>query len=222
MTGALPPAVEGFPVRPSGPRSVAAVIPAAGASVRFRGIPKACLPVENETAIARIVRQSLAVGCAPVVVVVGPHEPEIRRAVFGLPVIVAPNPRWALGRTGSIQAGLECVPEGDDVLLWPVDHPFVNDNSPRALLDARGRDSLALWFIPMHLGHSGHPVLLRAEALRAVRELPPSAPLRGLLSRLGPQVRRVPVGDPGVTANVDTPEEYRYFLDLWRSQWTGG
>lgn len=201
--------------------TVAAIVPAAGASVRFRGFPKACLTVGEETAVHRIARMALAAGCSPVIVVAGPHEREIRRALEGTPVEVVPNPRWALGRTGSIQVGLEHVPDGDDALLWPVDHPFVDDKSLVALGVARRRDALALWFIPMHLGQGGHPVLLRGPVLDAIRELSPDAPLRVLHPRFGPQVARVPVSDPGVVANVDSPEEYRYHEERWRSRWTG-
>jgi len=39
-----------------------------------------------------------------------------------------------------------------------------------------------------------------------------------LLPEFGPQVRRVPVGDSGVVANVDTPEAYQSARDEWRTQ----
>ncbi len=198
------------------------MVPAAGASVRFRGYPKACLPVGEEPAVRRIARLALEARCTPVVVVAGPHEHEIRRVLEGSPVRIVPNPRWALGRTGSIQVGLEHVPEGDDVLLWPVDHPFVEDMSLDALARARRRDALALWFIPMYLGQGGHPVLLRSPVLDAIRALGPDEPLRTLHPRFGPQIARVPVSDPGVVANVDSPDEYRYHEQHWRSRWTGG
>ena len=201
---------------------MAAVIPSAGASTRFHGFPKACLRVGDETAIVRIVRMALEAECSPVVVVAGPHSPEIQRALGGAPVHLVRHTDWARGRTGSIQAGLQEVPDGDDVLLWPVDHPFVDAKSLAALSAAQESDDLAVWFIPMYLGQGGHPVYLRAAARPAVQALGPSDPLRRLLPELGPQVRRIPVADPGVVENCDTPEAYGRYLERWRSAWTDG
>ena len=200
---------------------IAAVVPAAGASARFHGFPKACLDIGGEPAVRRIVRLALEEGCSPVIVVAGPHEPEIRRVLSGEPVHIVAHPDWASGRTGSIQAGLGRAPPGEDAILWPVDHPFVDGRTLATLTVARRHDDLALWFIPMYHGEGGHPVLLRAEAIAAVRNLRPSDPLRGLLPHLGAQVRRVAVGDPGVVANTDTPEEYHRHLEAWRQRWTG-
>ena len=202
-------------------RHLSAVILAAGASERFHGYPKACLRVGREPAVRRIARLAREVGCSPVVVVAGPHAPEISRALDGAPVRLVTNPTWAEGRTGSLQVGIASVPDGDDLLVWPVDHPFVDVKSLAALQEAHARDDLAVWFIPMHLGHGGHPVLLRSEATRAVRELRPSEPLRLLVPWLGAQVRRVAVADPGVTENVDTPDDYARFAERWEARWTG-
>jgi molybdenum cofactor cytidylyltransferase len=200
---------------------VATVVLAAGASTRFHGYPKACLRVGDESAVRRIARLALSAGSSPVVVVTGPHAPEIARALDGVPVRLVHHPEWSSGRTSSVQAGLGHVPAGDDVLVWPVDHPFVDQGTLARMTAARAQDDLAVWFIPMYLGRGGHPVLLRSEAIDQVRALAPEEPMRGLLPWLGAQVRRVSVPDPGVVEDVDTPEEYRRYLEAWRSRWTG-
>ena len=200
---------------------VAAVILAAGASSRFHGFPKACLRVGGESAVRRIVRLALNAGCSPVVVVAGPHEPEIARTLEGSPVRLVRNPEWARGRTGSVQVGLREVPSGDDVLLWPVDHPFVDAKSLSALADARERDALAVWFIPMYLGQGGHPVLVRSVAVPVISELSAHDPLRTVHPKLGAQVRRVVVSDPGVTEDVNSPQEFELFSRQWEARWTG-
>lgn len=203
-------------------RPLAAVVLAAGASNRFGGFPKACLSVGQETAVRRIVRLCHDEGVAPVVVVSGLHDPEIRRSLVGAPATVVRNANWAEGRTGSLNVGLEAVGPGSDVLIWPVDHPFVAPSTVERLDVLRTHDALALWFVPMHGGRGGHPILLREEALPAVRELPSRAPLRQLLAAFGPQVRRVPVGDPGVVANVDDRESFYYALEQWRRSRSDG
>jgi len=208
------------PLPPTG--RTATLVLASGASERFGGFPKACLDIGGEPAVRRIARLARDAGASPVVVVVGPHAPEVRRALGSEPVAIVENDGWAAGRTGSVQAGLERVPEGDDILLWPVDHPLVGPETLADLADARIRDRLAIWFIPVFRGESGHPVLIGHEARSAVEALAPATPLRAVLPHLGPQVRRVPVHDPGVVANLDTPEAFRLAVDRWRGGWTVG
>ncbi|HTT35625.1 MAG TPA: nucleotidyltransferase family protein [Thermoplasmata archaeon] len=198
----------------------AAVVLAAGPSSRFGGFPKACLDLDGIPAVRRIAEIALDAGLSPVVVVTGPHDPEIGRVLEGAAVRRVPNPEWPRGRSGSVRVGLAHVPAGDDVLLWPVDHPLVSTATVDRLLAARSADPLATWFIPVWQGQPGHPVLFRSEVRAMIDGLDAAAPLRTLLPRLGPQVRRMPVPDPGVVANLDTPDAYRHFVGAWRRGWT--
>jgi len=195
---------------------MAAVILAAGASTRFEGRPKALLSVSGEPAVARIIRICRDEGFVPRVVV-GLHSAEIRRALPSPPPEVVENPEWARGRTGSIQRGLEGVGPETPVLLWPVDHPFVQAKTLRRLGAAAEHDAMGVWFVPSFGGFGGHPVLLKPPAIQRIRTLAPAMPLRALLPEFGPQVVRVPVDDPGVRANVDTEDDYRRFQSLQSS-----
>ncbi len=198
--------------------TTAALLLSGGASTRFAGQPKALLPAGERTSIRRLAETSLAAGLDPVVAVVGTHRAPIAHELRGLPVEVVEAEDWYEGRTATVQAGLRAIPDDRDVLLWPVDHPFVAARTVDVLLSVRDRDDLAVWFIPTYRGRGGHPVLWRAGLREDLLELRPDASIRLLLPELGPQVRRVAVEDPGVVANVDTPEEYRAALDLWRER----
>jgi molybdenum cofactor cytidylyltransferase len=191
------------------------MILAAGASTRLGGQPKALLPVSNEPAVARLVRVSREEGFEPHVVV-GAHSAEIRRALPApLPAIVD-NPDWLQGRTGSIQKGLSEVGDETSVLLWPVDHPFVQAMTLRRLRTTAERDAMGVWFIPTFEGFGGHPVLLKPPVLPRIKMLSPATPLRALLREFGPQVVRLPVEDPGVRANIDSEQDYLQFEATWR------
>lgn len=195
------------------PPTLAVVVLAAGGSSRFGGFPKALVRLGGETAIERVLR--LAEGLRPsrIVVVVGPHRVPIRAALAGRSADVVENPDWEKGRTGSVQAGLAAIPEPSDVLIWPVDHPLVEDMTLRALVAAAREDQMAVWFVPSHDGHGGHPVLVRAAVRGKIGTLPPDAPLRSLLPALALGVRHVTVHDPGVLVNIDSPESLERALD---------
>jgi len=196
----------------------AALVLSGGESSRFGGLPKALMPIGGVPAVRRMADACLARGYDPVVVVVGPHRGPVAHELRDLPVSLVDSERWYEGRTASIQSGLAAIPNEEDVLFWPVDHPFVSVATLDALERAHSSDSLALWFIPTYQGRGGHPVLWRAAVRPDILDLRTDAPLRSLLPEFGIQVLRVPVSDPGVVTNVDTPEEYRVAHDEWESR----
>jgi molybdenum cofactor cytidylyltransferase len=198
--------------------STGALILSAGASIRFGGFPKALLAAGEESGVRRIVKICQDGELDPIVVVVGPHKGPITRAVHDLPVEVVEADLWWQGRTASVQAGIRALPDDHDVLFWPVDHPFVDPRTVAILRQVEATDLLAVWFIPTFRGEGGHPVLWRPVVRNDLLELRPDAPIRSLMPEFGPQVRRIEVEDPGVVANVDTPEAYEAALDDWRER----
>lgn len=196
----------------------AAIILAAGASLRFGGRPKALLPIGAESALGRVLRVARSVGCRPIVTVVGAHRQEIQdglRSKPDQPDEWVQNDRWEDGRTGSAQAGLREVPEDANVLLWPVDCPLVRESTVERLFRAADQDALGLWFLPEYRGTGGHPVVWKPPVRDAVSTLAPNAPLRTLLSRLALSVVRVPVEDAGVVTTFDTPQQYQNAMASW-------
>jgi molybdenum cofactor cytidylyltransferase len=198
--------------------TTAAMILSGGESSRFGGYPKALLSTGDRSAIRRLTDICLVDGFDPVVAVVGAHHLQIAHELHGLNVSVVVAEHWREGRTASVQAGLEAIPEDRDVLFWPVDHAFVAPSTVDALVSARDTDLLGVWFVPTFEGRGGHPVLWKASMRPNLFELRSDAPIRALLPEYGPQVRRVAVEDPGVVANVDTPQTYRVALDAFRSR----
>jgi len=195
--------------------TTAALLLSGGESSRFGGQPKALMPLGETTAVRRLAELCLARELDPVVVVVGPHRGPIAHELRGMPVTLVDSELWYEGRTASVHAGLDAIPTDHDVLFWPVDHPFVAPSTVDRLGAARDTDALAVWFIPTFDGRGGHPVLWRSVVRPDILDLRSDAPLRSLLPEFGVQVRRVPVSDPGVVANVDTPEEYRRAHEEW-------
>jgi molybdenum cofactor cytidylyltransferase len=195
--------------------SNAALILAAGASRRLGGTPKASMRVGDESAIRRVVRIAGEEGFDPIAVVVGVHEDFTRRELGESPARIVPNERWERGRTGSVQLGLAALPQEANILIWPIDHPFVEAKTLRALHNCGVTDQMASWITPTFEGRGGHPVLIRPTAAQRVATLAAEAPLRSAVARLGPQVRRLAVEDPFVLANVDSWEAYGRIRAQW-------
>ena len=194
------------------------VVLAAGGSSRHGGTPKALLPIGGQTALERILSVADESGITERLVVVGGHAKEIRRALPNAGVHWVENPVWELGRTGSVQAALSEAGETSSVLLWPVDHPWAEANTVGLLLRRSMHDSLAAWLIPTFRGRGGHPVLIRRPMFPWIDSLGPDESMRALFPRLGVQVARLPVADPGVVDSTDTPEEYYAVLARRREE----
>jgi molybdenum cofactor cytidylyltransferase len=195
--------------------ATAALLLSGGASSRFGGTPKALASAGERSVVRRMVEVCRVRDYDPIVVVVGPHRAPISHDLKGLPVEIIDSEEWYEGRTASVQSGLRAIPDDQDVLMWPVDHPFVSSRTLERLEAVRENDDLAVWFIPTFDGRGGHPILWKPEVRMDLLQLRPDAPIRSLLPEFGPQVRRVAVDDAGVLDGIDTPEEYRTSLDAW-------
>jgi molybdenum cofactor cytidylyltransferase len=162
------------------------------------GHPKALTGIDAGTALEHIVREAAGFD---ILVVLGEHEEIIRAALPHLDVRWVTNPRPEMGRTGSLQRGLQ-VARSQRVLVLPVDHPLVRGDTMRALA-ARPEP----WVVPVHAGRGGHPLKLGEMGVSAVMSAPPATPLRDVARMVGIEPARVEVDDPGVLANLDTPED---------------
>lgn len=185
--------------------STAAVVPAAGKSVRFGGA-KLLADVDGEPLLVRAIRGLLAGGVERVVVVVEAGG-AVEKASAGLAVFADPrvrlvaNPEPERGMFSSIQVGLAAA-EADCVLVLPGDMPFVRPETVTAVIDA-ARTRPGAVVSPRHGGRRGHPIALPAAVRHAVLAADPSANLKAVLDRLAPAREALEVDDPGVLRDVD-------------------
>lgn len=192
-----------------------AVILAAGGGHRLGTSPKALLRLpDGRSFLAAIHASACAAGVERFVVVVGPpHDQATAAEASRLGMDVAWNPAPERGMASSVALGFDHVlaTAPDDVaLLWPVDHPAVQTATVQTIL---ARAHVACAVVPTLGGRGGHPTVFGRDLwpeLAACGTAPEGARtvLRGLAGRAtdaGPCRVRVPVSDPGVRVDVDTP-----------------
>lgn len=180
---------------------IGAIVLAAGSSSRM-GRAKAGLPVgaSGITFLETILATLAAAGVADVRVVQAPgDEPPHPNAVV--------NPDPSAKMLSSVQCGLRAFDrELGAVLLWPVDHPLVKSESVLAILAAFGASNAPI-VVPTYADRRGHPTLF---ASRVLAELLNADPAKGARAVVHGHTDRLelPVDDPGVVADIDTPEDY--------------
>lgn len=195
--------------------SFCGVILAAGASTRM-GRDKALLPwppnnTDGDTFLSAAIR-SLTAQTELVIVVAGANAGQLAPVIYSEGAFLVENCRPELGQFSSLQAGLQDVLSRgrDAAVVTLVDRPPVQ---PATLDTLRLAFESALeqrkWaVIPEYAGKPGHPILIDREMIEAFLRAPEGATARDVLHTRRESIEYVPVNDPGVIRNVDTPEDY--------------
>jgi molybdenum cofactor cytidylyltransferase len=171
---------------------------------------KPLLPLGDHLAIVRLIQAIRVGGVAHVAVVVAPpHGDAVAAAVAPLGVSLVRNDDPESDMAGSARAALAAAGPGPDAfLLCPADHPLVSPATFAAMAAAHA-DGPGRIVVPVHAGRNGHPTLFPREALAELSSIPT---LRDVVRRDPGRVLRLPVPDPGVLADLDTPADYERAL----------
>ncbi len=188
--------------------TVAAIVLAAGASSRM-GRPKPLLPWGDRNLLAWELDELLRSCVDEIVVVTGARADEVRRSLGGGARYCEFNPRWALGRAGSLACGARALlkdaraaPEA--VVVQNVDQPTRHNIIDRLVEELCSGDAQAVQ--PGHRGRAGHPVVVAGSLLPELAAASErTLGLRGVLEQHPP--RRLAMDDePVVRIDLDTPD----------------
>ena len=190
-----------------------AVIPAAGKSTRM-GRPKLVLPLGGRTVLECVIAALRAADVEHVVVVVGPHVPELvpLAEAAGAEVLLLSDETPDMRAT--VTEGIDWLadlysPEADDTwLLVPADHPTVSADIVRQLLQARAASPGHSIIIPTYQGRRGHPTLIDWKHAIGMGPLPPGQGLNTYLRQHSAETLELAVDSPAVLWDLDTPEDY--------------
>lgn len=195
------------------PASVAAVVPAAGASRRM-GTPKPLLPFGDGTVAGSVVDALVAGGAGEVALVAAPGDRELAAWGRERGLTVAVNPAPERGMLSSIRCGVDALGGAGDLarrrvalLVTPADLPALAAATVERVVRAlSGGAPLA---VPVHAGRRGHPLGIAPSLVAEVAELDLGEGLRQLLRLHAGEVVEVQVDDAGAVHDVDTPADYR-------------
>ena len=185
---------------------VAGIVLAAGRSTRMGEANKLLQSVRGKPMLRHAVEAQLSSQARPVIVVTG-HQPEQVAAVLaGLDVTLVHNPDYADGLAGSVKAGLAALPESvAGVVVSLGDMPNVTAAVIDRLAQVFAESGDALAVVPTLLGQRGNPVLLARALFAEVAKLEGDQGARRLLDAAGEALVEVPLDDPAIALDIDTP-----------------
>ncbi|WP_067928837.1 nucleotidyltransferase family protein [Alicyclobacillus shizuokensis] len=192
----------------SSPR-VGGIVLAAGLSTRM-GRPKPLLELAGIPFVRRVAAAATSGGLAPVVVVVGPDELQVRRALAGLPGIrLVKNPDYASGMASSLATGVrEVMAYCDAVMVLLADQPLL----PASVVDqlraryAEERAGGILIVRARYAGQPGHPVLFDSAVFPELLQLQGDVGARSVVSHHASALAWADFANPWWGKDVDTPE----------------
>jgi len=200
--------------------SLCGVILAAGASTRM-GRDKALLPwppattssdsTPGDTFLSATIR-ALASETEIVFVVAGANASHVAPVVYAQGASLVENPNPERGQFSSLQTGLQAVLSHgrDAAVVTLVDRPPVQQATLQQLLTAfeRTLETRKWAVVPEFQGKHGHPIIVAREMIEAFLRASPESNAREVEHSHQEFIDYIPVQDPFVALNVDTPEDY--------------
>jgi CTP:molybdopterin cytidylyltransferase MocA len=164
--------------------------------------------------IERVVTALRDGGAAPVVVVVGPHDPALAPLARAAGAEVCELPAATADMRATVEHGLRWLedrhhPRPDDAfLLTPADLPLLDAATVRTLCEAWMRRPAATILLPTHAGRRGHPVLIAWRHVAGIRSLPAATGIDAYLRAHYSETLEVTVTGAGAVTDLDTPGDY--------------
>ena len=181
-----------------------AIVPAAGKAERF-GSVKLLARFNGEPLINWTLWSLLDGGIGHVIVVTSPEADFSAAPLMSDPrVRVAINEDPSRGMFSTIQAGIS-VTTGDPLVVLPADMPFVASSTVTEVVLASIRRHRVV--IPVYAEQRGHPIAIPATFRKALLLAPAGTTLKHALAAAGADPIELPVGDPGILRDVDTPAD---------------
>ncbi|MGH8692598.1 MAG: nucleotidyltransferase family protein [Burkholderiales bacterium] len=181
---------------------------AAGSATRF-GSDKLRHPLPHGVSIAVQAARHLKLEISRVVAVVRPDSTELVSSLKseGCEVVVCDNAAEGMGASlaCAARAAARLHPNADGYLVALGDMPFVRRTSIAAVRDALAAG--APLAAPYWRARRGHPVALSGKFLQQLLALKGDEGAKQLIAANERVLVKIPVGDPGVIRDIDTPDD---------------
>jgi molybdenum cofactor cytidylyltransferase len=184
--------------------NIVGLLLAGGSASRF-GSDKLQHSLPHGVAIAVQAARHLRGELSRVVAVVRPNSPELAKSFSaeGCEVVICENAAEGMG--ASLACAARAAGRADGYLVALADMPFVRRSSIAALREALAAG--APLAAPYFHARRGHPVGISGAYYEELTALKGDEGARRLLQENAAKLVKIPVGDPGVIRDIDTPQD---------------
>lgn len=186
--------------------NVGIILLAAGNSSRM-GSTKQLMNFNGKPLLQHAAEVACRCDCAPVIVVLGSRQQDMRPALKELPLEVAINESWLDGIGTSIKAGLHALGNRDvsGVTVALADQPFIGPRALRRLAELHGRTQKRI-VASRYSETVGPPAFFSRELFPHLLALEPHQGCKAIL--LASQKDALLIDCPEGAIDIDTPMDY--------------
>lgn len=189
-----------------------AIILAAGRSSRAGGANKLLSQLGRTTVLGTTLTAVARLRADATLVVTGHAADKVGAIASEAGATIVNNPAHQDGMGTSIACGIAGLPDGCDfALICLGDMPFVRKETYQALRAAASRAAGPAIYVPCFHGKRGHPVLWHRHFFSDLKALDADTGGKALMRLHADKVIEVPVDDPGILIDLDTPEMLAQF-----------
>jgi molybdenum cofactor cytidylyltransferase len=184
--------------------NIVGLLLAAGSATRF-GSDKLQHNLPHGVAIAVQAARHLQSAVSRVVAVVRPGSQQLADNLKqeNCEIVVCPNAAEGMG--ASLACAVRAAGRADGYLVALGDMPFVRPSSISAVRDALAGG--AAFVAPFWRARRGHPVGIAGQFYDELLALRGDEGAKALLAANPGRLLKIPVGDPGVIRDIDTPSD---------------
>lgn len=188
--------------------NVAGLVLAAGMSRRAGDVNKLLHKFQykyERKALVEHVAHTLSVSHVnSVLVVVGHDARAVENAITHTPVVISLNVDYERGQASSLAHGVALLHNHDAIVVCLGDMPHVSTDVVNALIAAMRDNPDKSYFIPVHEGLRGNPVLFTKDKFDDIMTLSGDSGARSLISQQPEAVMEVVIECKGVLIDYDT------------------
>lgn len=191
------------------PKTIAAMVLAAGQSKRMGQDNKLLLPYRDETVLSHVLGQVKQAGIDKIYAVTGYQSDEVAQEISRHDVTIFHNDLYAEGMSTSVKLGIRSLPQDvDAVLVILGDMPNISADILKHIMAAYDPEQGKTIIIPKHNGKRGNPILWDREFFSEFERLEGDMGAKVLLSEYPEYIYEVDVGSDAVFLDIDTYEAY--------------
>lgn len=195
---------------------ISAVVLASGMSKRM-GTAKQLLPFEGVPLLESIIRKLLLFPFKKVYAIIGHHSEEIMSQID----IHDPRFEWKLnlrfhqGQSAALQEAVKAVKNDCGMMVFLADQPLIHEETVTSLInqvESRLNHQESDFVLqPSYFGQKGHPVFFSHTLFPLFGILQEDEGGKRIISKAKHHYV-IPVDDPGILFDVDTPGDYQLLL----------
>jgi molybdenum cofactor cytidylyltransferase len=193
-------------------KEIAIILLAAGSSSRM-GQSKQQLPIYGKSLLAYSAEIAMKSDVAKVIVVLGSEEEAHRKILKDLSVDIVVNSKWQTGMGSSLKAGLKHIinnnPKTEAAIVMVCDQPLLTSDHINSLIQ-KYRKTNALLVASSYSNTNGVPALFSHKLFDDILNLSDEHGAKKIIQQYPVETIDLPEG----TIDLDTPEDYKTFLQL--------